>query len=58
MGQHHSEDGRCLRVDEVFKDNLRPFSIQDWVKDCMLIDVEPALSNLIGRLEDAKKDVD
>ena len=47
--------GFTNEFDEVFKDNLRPFSIQNWVKDCMLIDVEPALSNLIGRLEDAKR---
>ena len=43
--------------DEVFKDNPRPFSIQDWIKDILLIDVDIALTDLIGRIEDAKSDV-
>ena len=43
--------------DKVFKDNLSPFSIQDWIKDILLIDVDIALTDLIGRIEDAKNDV-
>lgn len=43
--------------DEVFKDNLSPFSIQDWIKDALIIDVDFAFSELIGRIEDAKSEV-
>lgn len=43
--------------DEVFKDNLNPFSTQDWIKDTLIIDVDFVFSELKGRIEDAKSEV-
>lgn len=43
--------------DEVFKDKLRSFTIQDWVKDVLQINVEMALSELIERIDNAKCEV-
>lgn len=43
--------------DEVFKDNLRSFTIQDWVKDVLQINVDMALTELIERIDNAKCEV-
>jgi hypothetical protein len=43
--------------DKVFKDNLRSFTIQDWVKDVLQINVDMALTELIERIDNAKCEV-
>ena len=46
-----------MEFDEVFKDNMRSFTIQDWVKDVLQINVDMALTELIGRIDNAKCEV-